>query len=188
MLRQEFIANYKNVKNSQVFQNVIETLPEGVAIVEHKNEAFSVINNQFKDNLDVSKYVESVERIREYEELRNEIEIEFSEIEDGAKDENFEIGQIHNKPQLLIQQLLQQFMVVKNSSIHKNSSREELKDGDEEFPIGPQRGNHAQAVNLMEFLANERHLAEVGNELGRQSEIEIYLKPNHLQEDVDIMK
>mmetsp|Transcript_2407 Transcript_2407/g.2082 ORF Transcript_2407/g.2082 Transcript_2407/m.2082 type:complete len:174 (+) Transcript_2407:444-965(+) len=77
MFQKEFLAKYKAKESSTEFKRFLNSLPEGVSIINDIKTQFRFINSRLKRILDVSSFLKANDKTENILLLKNEIDKEF---------------------------------------------------------------------------------------------------------------
>ena len=88
--KKEFMAKYKANKSSKEFRKFLDSLPEGVSIIDEEASQFKFINQKLKQTFDIKSFFKPSENSDILDEIKQTIDEEFDELLDKLSTDSLE--------------------------------------------------------------------------------------------------
>jgi signal transduction histidine kinase len=185
-LKKEFLANYKNKKSSKEFREFLDTLPEGVTIVDDQTSEFKFVNSKFKETLNMHAYQEAGNDSLLLQNMQQQINEEFDQLMKKFKEKDGERESTANK----FKKILKPFKVRRQSEdddqnrINQFDMVNDQVAGERHFV----RAIHDKPdISLKCFLGNERKIMELKNSNSRSTKIYMFwdIQEEHKGEEIE---
>ena len=116
-LIREIWANHQAKESSKEFKGFLESLPEGVSIIDDDNSDFKFINLKFKEAFNIELFCEAQSNLRNLDRLKAKIDEEFNQIMSSSPESNHK----DSSSKKLLKQFLNKFDVVKQTNSNGRS-------------------------------------------------------------------
>jgi signal transduction histidine kinase len=185
-LKMEFLANYKNKKSSKEFREFLDTLPEGVTIVDDQTSEFKFVNSKFKETLNMHAYQEAGNDSLLLQNMQQQINEEFDQLMKKFKEKEGERESTANE----FKKILKPFKVRRQSEDDDQNRIDQFDLGDDQV-AGERhfvRAIHDKPdISLKCFLENERKIMELKNSNSRSTKIYMFwdIQEEHKGEEIE---